>query len=118
LSRRISGSTPQSKRNIPSTRTVVTTVVATVPKRTLVISMIAQVIASASTASPAIADRGEVLLERDREQEGEEHLHPRQRDPQLLQQLSEVAIEPLVFGLVSSGAVIGHRRNICLAGRS
>ncbi len=47
------------------------------------------------------ADRGEVLLERHREQEGEQHLHPRQRDPQLLQQLAEVAVEPFVFGLVA-----------------
>ena len=40
-----------------------------------------------------------MLLERHREQEGEQHLHPRQRDPQLLQQLAEIAVEPFVFGL-------------------
>ena len=151
LSRRFSGSTAQSTKNIVSTSVVVTTVVATVPKRTLVTSMIAQVIAKRQEAEaedrepvgdehePALllvaegepvvggggdqqrrrergqqqrrevdlllegADRGEVLLERDREQEGEQHLDPRQRHPQLLQELAEVAVEPLVFGLVSAG---------------
>ncbi len=57
LSRRLSGSATQSTKNIASTATVVTTVVATVPQRTLVTSMIAQVIASARTPSPAIASR-------------------------------------------------------------
>jgi hypothetical protein len=41
-----------------------------------------------------------VLLERDREQEGEENLHAGEGDAELLQQLGEVAIEPLVFGLL------------------
>ena len=43
-----------------------------------------------------------MLLERDREQEGEEDLDPGQRDPQLLQQLAEVAVEAFVLGLVPS----------------
>ena len=38
-------------------------------------------------------DFGEVLLERDREQEGEEDLDAGQGDAQLLQQLAEVAVE-------------------------
>lgn len=41
-----------------------------------------------------------MLLERNREEEGEEDLDPRQGDAQLLQQLSEVAVEPLLFRLL------------------
>ena len=46
-------------------------------------------------------DFGEVLLERHRQQEGEEHLHARQRHPQLLQQLAKVAVEAFPLGLFS-----------------
>ena len=47
-------------------------------------------------------DFGEVLLERDGEQEGEEDLDAGQRDPQLLQQLAEIAVEALGLALVPS----------------
>ena len=73
-----------------------------------------------------------MLLERHREQESEQHLHPGQRDPQLLQQLAEIAIEPFVFGLlpprrpplrissldttrVFDFVPLGHEVNICPA---
>ena len=46
----------------------------------------------------------EVLLERDREQEGEEDLDAGQGDPQLLQQLAEVAVEAFLLGLVAARA--------------
>jgi hypothetical protein len=63
------------------------------------------------------ADRAEALLERHREQEGEQDLHPGQGDAQLLEELAEVAVEPFLVGLVSAGRPLGHRENICLAGR-
>src|SRR4029077_20002744 len=52
-------------------------------------------------------DLREVLLKRDREQEGEEHLHARQRHPQLLQQLAEVAVEAVAFALLAPGIAFG-----------
>ena len=48
-----------------------------------------------------LGDFLEALLEGDREQEGEEDLYPRQRHPQLLQQLAEVAVEAFLLGLLS-----------------
>jgi hypothetical protein len=44
-------------------------------------------------------DLVEVLLERDREEEGEEDLGPGQGNPKLLQQIPEVAVEAGVFAL-------------------
>ena len=41
-----------------------------------------------------------LLLERNRQQEGEEDLHAGQRDPQLLQQLTEVAVETVRLRLL------------------
>ena len=52
-------------------------------------------------------DFREVLLERDREQEGEEDLDAGQRHPQLLQQLAEVAIKAFVLGLVTPRVAFG-----------
>ena len=45
-------------------------------------------------------DVREALVERDDEQEGEQHLDARKRHAQLTEQLLEVAIEPLLLGLV------------------
>ena len=45
-------------------------------------------------------DFREVLLERDREQEGEQDLDAGQRDAQLLQELAEVAVEAFGLALV------------------
>src|SRR6188472_165867 len=47
-------------------------------------------------------DFGEVLLKRDSEQKCEQHLDPRQRYPQLLEQLAEIAIEPFSLALFPS----------------
>ena len=47
--------------------------------------------------------RREQLGERHREQEPEEHLHPEPGDPQLLEQLGDVAVDALGFGLVPAG---------------
>ena len=49
---------------------------------------------------------GEALLEGNGEQEGEEDLHARLGDTQLLELLVEVAVEPLRLGLVS---LVRHR---------
>ena len=64
LSRRRSGSATQSTPNIPRIAAVVTTVAATLPKRTLVTSRIAQVIASASAPRPMIVSRLETKTRR------------------------------------------------------
>ena len=50
-------------------------------------------------------DVREALVERDDEQEREQHLDARQRDAQLPEQLLEVAIEPLLLGLVAAGVL-------------
>ena len=50
-----------------------------------------------------VGDLREALLERDREQEGEEDLDAGQGDAQLLQQLAEVAVEAFLLGLVAAG---------------
>jgi hypothetical protein len=63
-----------------------------------------------------VRDLGEALLERDREQEGEQHLHARHRDTQLVEELVELAIEPLVLGLLALGRVhAGHPLSSCPA---
>jgi hypothetical protein len=48
--------------------------------------------------------------ERDREQEGEQNLHPGQRNSQLLEQLTQVSVEPLDLAFVAAGARISHLR--------
>ena len=48
-----------------------------------------------------VAEVVEALGERNGEQEGEQDLHPRQRHAQLLQQLREVAVRPLLRGVSS-----------------
>ena len=55
------------------------------------------------------------LLERDGEQEREEHLHARQRDAQLLQELGEVAVRPLDGSLV---AALLHGTRVALPPRA
>ena len=40
------------------------------------------------------------LLERQDEEEREQHLHPRERDPQLVQELDQLAIDSLLGALV------------------
>ena len=46
---------------------------------------------------------GEALRERDGEQEREKHLHARQRDAQLVQQLDQLAVDPLLVRLLRHG---------------
>ena len=52
-----------------------------------------------------VVDVAEARRERDGEQEREEHLHAGKHDPQLLQELVEVAVEALLLGL---GLGLGH----------
>ena len=54
-------------------------------------------------------DVGEALLERHDEQEGEQHLNARKRDPQLLEELLEIAVEPLLLALVAGAFAVLHR---------
>jgi hypothetical protein len=46
-----------------------------------------------------VGELGATLLERDHEQEREEELHPGQRHPQLVEQLHELAVDPLLAAL-------------------
>jgi hypothetical protein len=57
-----------------------------------------------------VRDVREALVERHHEQEREQHLHPGNRDPKLLEELHQVAVEPLPLGFVPTRArlPIGH----------
>ena len=54
----------------------------------------------AAVAGPELA---EAPLEREHEQEGEEHLHARERDAQLVEKLDELAVEAFVVVLFGHG---------------
>ena len=51
-------------------------------------------------------DAREALLERHGEQEGEQHLHARHRDAQLVEQLDQLPVEPLLL-LVAALGLLG-----------
>jgi hypothetical protein len=58
-----------------------------------------------------LAHAREAVLKRHHEQEREQHLHPRQRHPELAQQLAQVAIHALPVGLLAAAlGVLLHRR--------
>ena len=53
-----------------------------------------------------VVDRLEALLERHGQQEAEEHLHAGHDDPQLVEQLDQLAVEPLGFVFVGARAAL------------
>ena len=57
-------------------------------------------------------DLGKVLLKGDRQQEGEENLDAGQGYPQLLKQLSEVAIQPRFLTLLPTRRALSHGATI------
>ena len=50
-----------------------------------------------------VGDTAEPLRERDGEQEGEEHLDAGERDPQLVQELDQLAVDPFLACLLRHG---------------
>ncbi len=60
-----------------------------------------------------LVDHREALAEGQDQQEGEQHLHARQGNSKLVEQLDHVAIDPLLLGLVALAAarivaLVGH----------
>ena len=66
----------------------------------------------AEVLSPVLTDALAARTWKEREQ----HLDPGLRDPQLLQQLGEVAVPPFEGGLAAAAVRRGHRRYLRLAG--
>src|SRR5215208_8546683 len=72
------------------------TAAATRPNRTSVIKKMAPIIARARKANPPSYGR-EPLREGHDKQEGEEHLHPWESHPQLVEQFDDLAVAALLF---------------------
>jgi hypothetical protein len=94
--RRLSSGCPYQYHTNTAPSPTALTAAATRPNRTSVIKKMAPIIARARKANPPSYGR-EPLREGHDKQEGEEHLHPWESHPQLVEQFDDLAVAALLF---------------------